>query len=84
MAYRFFDYECVSCGHIEEKFVHTSELDEQKCSVCGSNATKLPAAPRLDYRMGVDPDFSTFGDRWAKIQNERAKQIAKKKRERGE
>lgn len=86
MGYRIFDYECLNpkCGQIEEKLVTTDELDNQKCSVCGSDATKLIAAPRLDYRMGVDPDFATFGDRWARIQNQRAKQIADKKREHGD
>ncbi|MHC4372209.1 MAG: FmdB family zinc ribbon protein [Planctomycetota bacterium] len=54
------------------------------CPECGGQAKRLISAATLDYRMGVDPDFGTMGDKWAKRLEERGKEAARRKQEHGD
>jgi putative FmdB family regulatory protein len=54
------------------------------CPECGGQARRLISSPTLDYRMGVDPDFGTMGDKWAKRLEDRAKEAHRRKIEHGD
>lgn len=70
---RVYDYECAN-GHRTEMFVDYADRDAyQLCKVCGEIANRMPSAPAFDWRMGADPDFTTFGDKWVRMHEEGAK-----------
>jgi putative FmdB family regulatory protein len=66
-----FDFECKNCGHQFEELVQP-QYKKCKCPDCSSVAYRLIATPMINYRrMGVDPDFPTAGEKWAKMQEQR-------------
>lgn len=70
--YMFFDFRCVDC---EQKFDDLVKPDVQQapCPNCSGIGKRLVSAPRLDPKMGLDPEGNpTMGDRWAKIRKQRA------------
>lgn len=77
---RLYDFECKNsaCGEIFEELVYSHELEIQKCPICDSPSRRLIGTPRIDPRLGLDPAFSTMGDKWAKIRRQR-KQIESKR-----
>jgi putative FmdB family regulatory protein len=70
-----FDFRCLSCNNVFDDMVKPN-VYEAPCPECGSsNVTRLMSAPRLDPRMGLDPEGNpTMGDKWAKIRKDRARQ----------
>lgn len=68
-----FDFVCDSCGHQFEELVQPEVYLNVECPTCISgNSHRLPSAGKINYRvMGVDPDFPTAGDKWAKMQIQR-------------
>lgn len=88
MSFVVYDYQCPDCGHLDyDRFVRRADADKQDCTVCGSLLHRLPCAPHLDHlRAGVDPDFGTLGDKWAKMQEQKAAKanMAKREQERDE
>lgn len=84
MSYITWDYECPSCGCVEERVTCRDEVNSQNCQACGGPMTKLLAAPHFDYRMGVDTAYGTFGDKWARMQRQKAAIAAKKRLEHGD
>jgi len=74
---RVFDFECSTCGYIDELFVK-SDKRITHCSQCSQESHRLIAAPisKLDPHSG---DFAGATIKWAK---QRQKQIAiERKRE---
>jgi hypothetical protein len=68
------DYKCPRCGLVEERWVKRSKMNHQFCED-GERMLRLPSAPHLDYvNAGVDPDFGTLGDKWAKMQEQKVSQ----------
>jgi putative FmdB family regulatory protein len=70
------DYKCTGCKLQTEKYVTVDTMDSQEntCPQCKSILKRIPSAPKISYlRMGVDQDFPTAGDRWAKIHEDGAK-----------
>lgn len=66
-----FDFECPQ-GHVFEELV-PSEDHHCPCN-CGQMAVRMISGTRLDWRnMGVDPDFSTCADKWAKMQEQKSR-----------
>lgn len=62
------------CNHVYDDMVH-SEQYTGVCTKCGGESRRLVSTPRLDPRMGLDPDgFPTMGDRWAQ-RHEQARRI---------
>lgn len=62
-----YDYKC-SCGN---KFaaINTVEYRElAPCPACGEAAKHTISPVNFDPKMGLDPDFATFSDKWAKKQ----------------
>ena len=54
------------------------------CPECGSPSNRLISAPRLDPRMGLDPEGNpTMADKWAKVREQRAKIEKKHYKEHG-
>ena len=72
MKLLMFDFECRGCGVIFEDLIPSTE-NTAKCPECGDLGNRLIASPRLDWRMGADPEFATMGDKWARMQKQRQK-----------
>lgn len=66
------DYECQECGHVFEEL---ADRDARiPCPVCNAPSKRLIAAPRIDPRLGLDPEgFPTMADKWARVRRQRAK-----------
>lgn len=67
-----FDFKCNKCGYEFEKLID-SEVRVAPCPHCEGQSYRLTPAPRLDYRMGVDPD-SSRARQWERIHEQAAKQ----------
>jgi hypothetical protein len=66
-----FDFLCDN-GHSFEELVQP-DIHEIDCPHCELKAQRQISAVRLDWRkMGVDSDFSTCSDKWAKMQRQKA------------
>jgi putative FmdB family regulatory protein len=67
-----FDFECTACGVVFEDLIPS---DEHTCPCkCGAVAQRMISGTRLDWRnMGVDPDFATCADKWAKMQEQKSR-----------
>lgn len=67
-----FDFIC-RCGQEFEDLIE-SDKHEIVCPKCSGNAIRQISAVRLDWRrMGLDPSFSSSSDRWAKMQEQKAR-----------
>lgn len=64
-----FDFECPT-GHTFEDMVRP-EIHSAECPTCGQPARRLITGTRIDPRLGLDPAFSTCGDKWARIRVQR-------------
>ena len=52
MSFIVFDYHCDECGATErDKFVRSSEKDEQICS-CGNTQRRMMPAPITTFKFG--------------------------------
>lgn len=48
-------YKCIECENKEEKLKHFSKMDEyEKCSVCGKEMKRIPAASNSFKFTGVE------------------------------
>lgn len=68
-----YDWRCTGC---QTKFEDMAKSDVKQipCPECGEVANRLIACPRLDPRMGLDPEGNpTMGDKWAKVREQRAR-----------
>jgi putative FmdB family regulatory protein len=36
-----YEFKCISCGHLFERFLSISDNSKQKCPVCGNNTKRL-------------------------------------------
>ena len=78
-----FDFRCKLCGYRFEDLVK-SDTFSLPCPECGGDGTRLISAPRLDPRMGLDPEGNpTMGDKWAKTREQRARIEKKHYKEHG-
>jgi len=67
-----FDFLCKN-GHQSEDLVEPG-ITEIVCPFCADKAYKQISAVRLGWRqMGLDPDFPTCSDKWAKMQDQKAR-----------
>lgn len=66
-----YQYEC-SCGHTFEELAKVEERESVPCPKCGVTGKPTIAPAHFDYRMGVDLDFPTMADKWAKLQRQKA------------
>ena len=71
MSFKVYDYRCTACGEVDEnRFVLSSEADDQTCESCSGEAIRLISAPRLDIagmaKAGCPGAYETVGDRITK------------------
>jgi putative FmdB family regulatory protein len=60
-----YDYRCNNCEHSYEALRSVANRDNAQCPGCKSSlSTLLISAPRIDPRMGLDPDFPTAYKKW--------------------
>lgn len=69
----FFDFRCTACDHKFDDLVKP-DVFELPCPECDAIANRTISTPRFDPAMGLDPDFSTFGDKWVKTNKQKTKQ----------
>ena len=74
---RVYDYECESCGDVQEHFVGSSDVATVACKSCGGTAHRKITA--MNFRLpGYDPDFPTAYEQWGKRTEKRIKAADKK------
>jgi hypothetical protein len=67
-----FDFECEN-GHVFEELVQP-DIHEHECPSCKATGIRQISTVRLNWReMGIDPDFPTCADKWAKMQEKKAR-----------
>lgn len=51
-----FDYKCMNCGDVEERFIRRKDMEKQYCYDCDSDEymVKLPAATATTFKF-ADP-----------------------------
>jgi hypothetical protein len=74
MSRRMYEHMCPA-GHITEHYV-SYEMTEMPCTVCGTDASRIISAPRVELD-GTDPVYVSAYDRWAKRHEDKAKQERK-------
>ena len=63
----YYDYRCRQCDVKFEELTPVSQCTEDRpCPDCGGDGARIISPVHFDGKMGLDPDFSTFSDRWAK------------------
>lgn len=68
-----FDFVCEDCDNTTEDLVDP-KVNVIKCPVCSGQSKRLPSAGKIAYRlMGVDPSFPTAGDKWGRMQEQKAR-----------
>lgn len=63
-------YRCPE-GHVHEELKPIAKRAKDKCPECGRMADQFITPVHLDWNSGLDPDFPTFADKWAKIQTKK-------------
>lgn len=71
-----FDFRCTTCDHRFEQMVKP-DVHDFPCEKCGSQSKRLISAPRIDPRLGINPDFPGAYGKWEKTQRQK-RQIEKK------
>jgi putative FmdB family regulatory protein len=68
-----FDFQCEECDNKFEELVNAS-FYYCRCPLCSGLAKRLPSAGHINYRaMGVDSDFPTAGEKWNRMQEQKAR-----------
>jgi putative FmdB family regulatory protein len=68
-----FDFICTGCGHQFEELVK-SDVYGINCPLCALSAERQISPVRSDWRtMGLDPGFPSASDKWAKMQEQKAR-----------
>ena len=78
-----YEWRCHSCNTKYDALA-TSDTLVGKCPECGHESKRLISAPRLDPKMGLDPDNPTMYDKWARTRTQKAKLDAKRRESHGE
>jgi putative FmdB family regulatory protein len=68
-------YRC-ECGKEFEAIRSVEKREEAPCLACGRKGKHLISAPHFDPKMGLDPAFATFSDKWAKSREKASKERA--------
>lgn len=65
MSFKTYDYRCLGCGTVEERFVRGSASDDQYCE-CEGKMQRLLCSPKLDIagmaRAGCPGAVQSTGD----------------------
>ena len=68
-----YEWRCLECTAKFDALAKSS-VKVIGCPRCGADSKRLISAPHFDPSMGLDPDFSTFGDKWVKTNRQKTKQ----------
>lgn len=74
--FTLYDWRCTneSCG-IKFEQMEKPDVKTTTCPSCSAEAKRLISAVRFDWmKMGRDPDFRSFGDKWAKANQQKVRQ----------
>lgn len=78
-----FDFRCQQCTAVFDDMVKP-DVYEAPCPSCGATGVRLVSMPRIDPRLGTDPDgFPTMADKWAKTHEQRKRVEERREREHG-
>jgi putative FmdB family regulatory protein len=77
-----FEFRCTQCSTKHDELVH-SDVFSAECPRCGGESMRIVSTPRIDPRLGVDPDFCTMSDKWARKHENTRKLQEQKEREHG-
>lgn len=70
--YKYYDFQCPD-KHINEYFLDPQGLTAKVlCKDCGEVSRRIPTAPHLSVRMGIDSS-SSQATRWARMHVDEAK-----------
>lgn len=69
------DFVCEECGETTERYVD-SEITQCICD-CGHTATRIIGMPHVALD-GTDPGFPGAYDKWARVREDRHKQLHRK------
>ena len=72
-----YKYSC-ECGEQFEELHSVADRHTSICPKCGASAKQEITAVHFDGRMGLDPDFTTFADKWARKRVQRSKVESKR------
>ena len=77
---RLFDFECQNpdCSHTFEELVKYEEQGSVLCPLCNHSTKRLIGAANIDPKLGIDPNYPTMYDKWARTRRQR-KQIESKR-----
>jgi putative FmdB family regulatory protein len=79
-----YSYSCPSCEQDFDEFAPLAECSRAApCPSCGGFSPRKITFPTIDPRLGVDPDFPTLADKWARTHHSRSLHEKKKEREHG-
>jgi putative FmdB family regulatory protein len=78
-----FDFRCTNCGEKFEEYVRP-DVKAKPCPKCASEGKRIISGTRLDIRMGIDPDFSTMGDKWERSYMSGVREAQKRQQEHGD
>lgn len=71
-----YEWRCKDCSHKYDELAK-SDVKVGVCPECGAESKRLISTPNFDPKMGLDPDFSTFGDKWARTTRQKSNQDKK-------
>lgn len=72
----YFNFKCETCGEVSEDFIENT-VEEVKC-VCGGKSVKSICYGMATVKAdGTDPNNVRAWDKWARVREQRAKQVAK-------
>lgn len=72
------EFRCHSCGKLDERYIEDG-INEVRCE-CGGVMMRIISAPTVRLE-GITGSFPGAADRWARIREENARNLAKKERE---
>jgi len=78
-----FEWRCTNCN-LKFDSLQSSDKRSIPCIECSSEAKRLISCPRIDPKMGVDPDFGTMSDKWARKKEQQYRINKKKAAEHGD
>ena len=74
--FTLYDFRCTECNAKFEALVKP-DIYVTSCHDCAGNAKRLISSPRMDPRLGVDPDFPGAYGKWEKTQRQK-RQVEKR------
>ena len=78
-----YEWRCRSCDTKFDEMTY-SDVRTCECPECGGEADRLLSAGHIDPRLGIDPAFATMRDKWARTQEQHAREAYRRRAETGD